>query len=66
MIDIPGIILAGGLSRRMGGGDKGLLMLGETNIIERVINNIIFDMIVHILQTLYHNQTFLCMLLSLE
>ena len=40
MIDIPGIILAGGLSRRMGGGDKGLLMLGETNIIERVINKI--------------------------
>ena len=35
-----GIILAGGLSRRMGGGDKGLLMLGETNIIERVINKI--------------------------
>ena len=40
MIDIPGIILAGGLSRRMGGGDKGLLMLGETSIIERVINKI--------------------------
>ena len=41
MIDIPGIILAGGLSRRMGGGDKGLLMLGETSIIERVIDKII-------------------------
>ncbi len=41
MIDIPGIILAGGLSRRMGGGDKGLLMLGETSIIERVINKIL-------------------------
>ena len=40
MIDIPGIILAGGLSRRMGGGDKGLLMLGKTTIIERVINKI--------------------------
>ena len=39
MIDIPGIILAGGLSRRMGGGDKGLLMLGKTTIIERVIDN---------------------------
>ena len=38
MIDIPGIILAGGLSRRMGGGDKGLLMLGKTTIIERVID----------------------------
>ena len=40
MIDIPGIILAGGLSRRMGGGDKGLLMLGETSIIKRVIDKI--------------------------
>ena len=41
MIDIPGIILAGGLSRRMGGGDKGLLMLGKTTIIERVIDKIL-------------------------
>ena len=41
MIDIPGIILAGGLSRRMGGGDKGLLMLGETSIIERVIDKVL-------------------------
>ena len=41
MMDIPGIILAGGLSRRMGGGDKGLLMLGETSIIERVIDKIL-------------------------
>ena len=41
MIDIPGIILAGGLSRRMGGGDKGLLMLGNTTIIERVIDKIL-------------------------
>ena len=41
MINIPGIILAGGLSRRMGGGDKGLLMLGETSIIERVIDKIL-------------------------
>ena len=40
MIDIPGIILAGGLSRRMGGGDKGLLMLGKTSIIERVIDKV--------------------------
>ena len=40
MINIPGIILAGGLSRRMGGGDKGLLMLGKTTIIERVIDKI--------------------------
>ena len=41
MINIPGIILAGGLSRRMGGGDKGLLMLGKTTIIERVIDKIL-------------------------
>ena len=41
MIDIPGIILAGGLSRRMGGGDKGLLMLGETSILERVIDKVL-------------------------
>ena len=41
IIDIPGIILAGGLSRRMGGGDKGLLMLGKTTIIERVIDKIL-------------------------
>ena len=41
MTDIPGIILAGGLSRRMGGGDKGLLMLGKTTIIERVIDKIL-------------------------
>ena len=40
MMDIPGIILAGGLSRRMGGGDKGLLMLGKTSIIERVIDKV--------------------------
>ena len=39
-MDIPGIILAGGLSRRMGGGDKGLLMLGKTSIIERVIDKV--------------------------
>ena len=40
MDDIPAIILAGGLSRRMGGGDKGLLDLGEITIIERVIKKI--------------------------
>ena len=40
MTDIPGIILAGGLSRRMGGGDKGLLKLGEKSIIQRVIDKI--------------------------
>ena len=40
MTDIPGIILAGGLSQRMGGGDKGLLQLGEKSLIQRVIENI--------------------------
>ena len=40
MINLPGIILAGGLSRRMGGGDKGLMDLGDKTILERVIENI--------------------------
>ena len=40
MINFPGIILAGGLSRRMGGGDKGLMTLGDKTILERVIENI--------------------------
>src|SRR5208283_3134082 len=31
-----GIVLAGGLSRRMGGGDKGLRKLGEMTILARV------------------------------
>ena len=34
---IAGILLAGGLSRRMGGGDKALRMLGGRSILERVI-----------------------------
>jgi molybdenum cofactor guanylyltransferase len=33
----PGVILAGGQSRRMGGGDKGMLSLGDKSLIERVI-----------------------------
>lgn len=33
----PGVILAGGLSRRMGGGDKGLLPLGETTLLGHVV-----------------------------
>lgn len=32
-----GVILAGGLARRMGGGDKGLLALGGRTILERVV-----------------------------
>lgn len=34
---IMGLILAGGLSRRMGGGDKGLSRLGEVTILERIV-----------------------------
>ena len=35
-----GVILAGGLSRRMGGGDKGLLDLGGQSILARVIDRL--------------------------
>lgn len=35
--DIAGVILAGGLARRMGGGDKGLKPVGGVSILERVI-----------------------------
>ncbi|MBW0148522.1 molybdenum cofactor guanylyltransferase MobA [Marinobacter arenosus] len=34
------VILAGGLASRMGGGDKGRLMLGDQSLIERVIDRI--------------------------
>jgi FdhD protein len=34
---IPGVILAGGRSSRMGGGDKGLLTLGGHSMLERVV-----------------------------
>lgn len=37
---IAGVILAGGLSRRMGGGDKSLLSLGERPILSRVIDRL--------------------------
>ena len=33
----PGVILAGGLATRMGGGDKGLLPLGGSTLLARVI-----------------------------
>jgi molybdenum cofactor guanylyltransferase len=36
----PAMILAGGLSRRMGGGDKGLLQLGDRSILGHVIARI--------------------------
>ena len=35
-----GVILAGGLARRMGGGDKGLLSLGGRTILSRVIDRL--------------------------
>jgi molybdopterin-guanine dinucleotide biosynthesis protein A len=35
-----GVILAGGLSRRMGGGDKGLLPLGRTSILGHVVERL--------------------------
>ena len=34
---IAGIVLAGGLSRRMGGGDKALKLIGGRTILDRVI-----------------------------
>lgn len=37
---ILGVILAGGLARRMGGGDKGRLMLGRQSLIERVCGRV--------------------------
>lgn len=35
-IDIAGLILCGGRSSRMGGGDKGLLLLGGSSILSRI------------------------------
>ena len=35
--DITGVLLAGGQSRRMGGGDKGLLQFGEGTMLGHVI-----------------------------
>lgn len=35
-----GVILAGGQARRMGGGDKGLLRLGETTLLDLVIERL--------------------------
>lgn len=34
---VAGVLLAGGLSRRMGGGDKGLRRLGGRTVLERII-----------------------------
>ncbi len=38
--EIVGVLLAGGLSRRMGGGDKGLLDLAGSSMLARVIDRI--------------------------
>ncbi len=38
--EIPGLILAGGLARRMGGGDKSLLMLGRKPVLAHVIERL--------------------------
>ena len=35
-----GVILAGGLARRMGGGDKGLLRLGDKSILQHVVDRL--------------------------
>lgn len=38
--DVAGVILAGGLSRRMGGGDKGLAPLGAQSMLDFVIQRL--------------------------
>ena len=35
-----GLILAGGLARRMGGGDKAMIRIGEATILERVLDRL--------------------------
>ena len=40
MRDVAGVILAGGLARRMGGGDKGLIALGGKPILAHVIERL--------------------------
>lgn len=37
---VTGVVLAGGLSRRMGGGDKGLLDIGGTTMLGRVVSRL--------------------------
>lgn len=38
--EIPGVVLAGGLARRMGGGDKALLRLGGRPVLAHVIDRL--------------------------
>ncbi|MGB8397459.1 molybdenum cofactor guanylyltransferase MobA [Bradyrhizobium sp.] len=38
--EIPGVLLAGGLARRMGGGDKPMRRIGGRTILERVIDRL--------------------------
>ena len=38
--DIVGVILAGGLASRMGGGDKTLKLVGKKTILERVLDRL--------------------------
>jgi molybdenum cofactor guanylyltransferase len=38
--EIPGVLLAGGLARRMGGGDKPMRTIGGRTILERVITRL--------------------------
>lgn len=38
--DIAGVVLAGGLSRRMGGGDKGLRTLGQRSVLDHVVSRL--------------------------
>ncbi|WP_085901440.1 molybdenum cofactor guanylyltransferase MobA [Kiloniella majae] len=40
MTDVAGVILAGGLARRMGGGDKGLKSLAGESLLARIIQRI--------------------------
>lgn len=40
MSDVAGVVLAGGLSRRMGGGDKCLRLLAGRPILERIIERV--------------------------
>ena len=37
---VAGVLLAGGLARRMGGGDKGLALLGGRSLMDRIIKRI--------------------------